>query len=82
MILIFMPYVATQRLEVQMIVSVKDMTAILGISVAFIPASLILYRNTVIRIGFIMAIFVVGCTIIVIKRQELTKLIRKFRSSK
>ena len=82
LILIFMHYVATQRLEVQMIVSVKDMTAILGISVAFIPASLILYRNTVIRIGFIMAIFVVGCTIIVIKRQELTKLIRKFRSSK
>lgn len=80
--LIIMHYVTTRKLNVDKMLSVKDLTAMIGISLLFIPFSLALYQIQLIRLGFITALIVITCFIAIAKRRELTQLIKKFKKSK
>ena len=80
--LIVMHYFATKKLNIGEILTVKDMTAILGISMLFIPLSLALYQIRLVRLGFITALIVIACLIAIVKRRKLITLIIKFKRSK
>lgn len=79
LILVCMHYIVTRKMEVTKILSVRNMLLILGVSVGFIPVSLLMYQNMWVRFSFIVFIIIAFLVTIVIKRDALRRMLKKFK---
>ena len=66
-------------MDISKILPAKDLAAELLVSVILIPVSLIFYRFTVIRWGFIMVLILCSGIAAVTKRQEILGFVKRYR---
>ena len=78
-LLIMMHYIITIKMDISKILPAKDLAAELLVSVILIPVSLIFYRFTVIRWGFIMVLILCSGIAAVTKRQEILGFVKRYR---
>lgn len=80
LLLIMMHYAVTIRMDVREMLSVRELIAELLVSVMLIPVSLILYRFTMIRWGFLLVLAMSASTVVFAKRKDLLGLVKKYRN--
>lgn len=81
-LLVLAHYFCTKKMEVEKILSLRDLCFFIIVSVILIPIALILYQSNVIRWGLIGIIVVAASIIAIVKRQEILNVLKKFRHSK
>lgn len=78
-LLIFIHYIATKDMEISKILSAKNVTGILLVSLGSIPISLMLYQNNWIRFFFIIVMALAVCISGIVKRREIKQYINKIK---
>lgn len=77
-LLITMHYIMTMKMNIQKILSLRDLAAEILVSAALIPLALIFYQAAAVRWGVIIGILILISVIAIVKRKKIIGFLKKY----